>query len=110
MALGEQVLQLLENGVSQYPKLEGRFPQVAGIQFAFDPSAPSGSRVLSDFVKVGDQYLDTAANYRLVTKAYMKEGRDGYTMLKECPVLVSLIIYNSNGRFCGVSDSQTSQY
>jgi hypothetical protein len=25
---GEQVLGALENGVSQYPKLEGRFPQV----------------------------------------------------------------------------------
>jgi hypothetical protein len=24
---GEQVLRMLENGVSQYPKLEGRFPQ-----------------------------------------------------------------------------------
>ena len=25
---GEQVFQCLENGVSQFPKLEGRFPQV----------------------------------------------------------------------------------
>ena len=26
--IGEQVFQCLENGVSQVPKLEGRFPQV----------------------------------------------------------------------------------
>lgn len=32
---GEQVHRALENGVSQYPKLEGRFPQVAGLRFAF---------------------------------------------------------------------------
>lgn len=32
---GEQVHRALENGVSQYPKLEGRFPQVAGISFSF---------------------------------------------------------------------------
>ena len=25
---GDQILQALENGVSQWPKLEGRFPQV----------------------------------------------------------------------------------
>ena len=27
---GTQLLSALENGVSQYPKLEGRFPQVSG--------------------------------------------------------------------------------
>ena len=26
---GEQIHQALENGVSMYPKLEGRFPQVS---------------------------------------------------------------------------------
>ena len=30
---GEQVFQCLENGVSQFPKLEGRFPQVNMIYF-----------------------------------------------------------------------------
>ena len=28
---GAQLLAALENGVSQYPRLEGRFPQVAGV-------------------------------------------------------------------------------
>lgn len=32
---GEQVHRALENGVSQYPKLEGRFPQVSGLRFSF---------------------------------------------------------------------------
>lgn len=86
---GEILLKALENGVSQYPKLEGRFPQVAGLQFVFDPSAPSGSRVARDLVKVGDEYLDLEAKYRLATKAYMRHGRDGYSMLVDCPILVS---------------------
>lgn len=47
----------LENGVSAYPKLEGRFPQVAGISFAFDPNQAPGRRVAENVVKVGDQYL-----------------------------------------------------
>ena len=29
--IGEDLLKALENGVSQYPKLEGRFPQVIHI-------------------------------------------------------------------------------
>ena len=50
--------QVLENGVSHYPYLEGRFPQVAGIQFAFDPSKPSGQRIDPRLIKVQNQYLE----------------------------------------------------
>ena len=38
---GKKLHQALENSVSQYPKLEGRFPQVSGIEFAFDPRKPA---------------------------------------------------------------------
>ena len=66
-SLPSQVHRALENGVSMWPKLEGRFPQVncpdslevripliqvSGITFAFDPSKPPGSRVDPEFVKV----------------------------------------------------------
>lgn len=87
---GKVLLELLENGVSQYPKLEGRFPQVAGVQFAFDPNSPPGQRIIKDLVKVGDEYLQETQLYRLCTKAYMRQGRDGYNMLVDCPVLVSV--------------------
>lgn len=89
---GEKLVEALENGVSQYPKLEGRFPQVAGVQFVFDPKAEPGSRIIRDLVKVGDEYLDPNSTYRLVTKAYMKQGRDGYNMLIDCPILVKQTI------------------
>ncbi|CAL4062120.1 unnamed protein product, partial [Meganyctiphanes norvegica] len=84
---GQQFLKVLENGVSQYPKLEGRFPQVSGVQFVFDPKLPSGSRIIKDLVKIGDEYLQEDAKYRLVCKGYMYQGRDGYNVLSECPVL-----------------------
>lgn len=48
----------LENGVSQYPKLDGRFPQVSGIEYAFDPSKPSGQRILPTDIKVQNQVLE----------------------------------------------------
>ena len=58
LCLGKDVVKALENGVSQYPKLEGRFPQLAGIKFVFDPSKPSGKRVEAGLVKVQDQFID----------------------------------------------------
>ena len=30
---GSQLLEALENGVSKYPELEGRFPQLSGVSF-----------------------------------------------------------------------------
>ena len=86
---GEQLVQALENGVSQYPKLEGRFPQVSGLKFSFDPSQPCGSRVVSDSVFVGDKAMELNRPYKLVTKGYIAHGRDGYDVFKHCDVIVS---------------------
>ena len=85
---GPQLLECLENGVSMYPKLEGRFPQVSGINFAFDPDKKPGKRIDPEFVKVGDEYLDmdpkSKKTYRLATKAYLANGKDGYDVLAKC--------------------------
>lgn len=84
---GEKIIEGLENGVSAYPKLDGRFPQVSGVQFQFDPNSPPGSRVIKDLVKIGDEFIDLQTKYRLVTKAYLANGKDGYTCFLGCPVL-----------------------
>lgn len=55
---GGDLLEALENGVSQHPRLEGRFPQVSGIAFAFDPSAPPMRRVQHSSVTVAGRPLD----------------------------------------------------
>ncbi|GIY98572.1 trifunctional nucleotide phosphoesterase protein YfkN [Caerostris extrusa] len=88
-APGESIYLALENGVSQYPKLEGRFPQVSGVSFAFDPKKPPGKRIDPHYIKIGDEYLDMNQKYRLSTKMYMFQGRDGYDMFKDCEVLLS---------------------
>lgn len=54
---GSDVIKALENGVSMVPKLEGRFPQVAGINFTFDPSKPAGERVEPELIRIQDEYL-----------------------------------------------------
>ncbi|XP_033753676.1 snake venom 5'-nucleotidase-like [Pecten maximus] len=86
---GKQILQALENGVSQYPKLEGRFPQVSGMSYGFDPSKPSGSRVDPALVKVQEDYLVLDKVYSLCTKEYIAMGKDGYEVFKNCDILVT---------------------
>lgn len=75
--------------MSQYPKLEGRFLQVGGCSFAFDPTRPAGQRVDRRFVRIGDQYMEGRARYRMVCKSYMCAGKDGYDMLTNQKILVS---------------------
>lgn len=79
---GAQLLAALENGVSMWPRQEGRFPQVSGVRFAFDPTLPPGARVVPGSVVVGAAPLDLQAAYSLATKEYLAEGRDGYDCLE----------------------------
>jgi len=84
-ATGEQILAALENGVGMWPRLEGRFPQVSGIRFAFDARLPPGGRVLRESVEVAGAPLDPARTYALATKAFVSpEGKDGYGALEGC--------------------------
>lgn len=85
---GRVLWQALENGVSAYPKLEGRFPQVAGISFAFNPQAEPGKRIDPQLIQVGDEYLNLDQTYKLCVKSYIFMGCDGYTMFKDATVLV----------------------
>lgn len=77
---GATVLAALENGVSQIEEGAGRFPQVAGMSFAFDASKPAGARV-SD-VMVGGAPIDPDKLYGVVSNNYVRNGGDGYAMFK----------------------------
>ncbi len=83
---GADVLAALENGVSQVEKGAGRFPQVSGLSFVYDPAAAPGSRVVE--VEVGGKALDRAKSYRVATNDYMAGGGDGYAVLKNGKALI----------------------
>ncbi|KAF2138069.1 uncharacterized protein K452DRAFT_301442 [Aplosporella prunicola CBS 121167] len=76
---GRAIIGALENSVSKYPALEGRFPQVSNIEFEFDPQRPEGERVT--YAKIGGQPFDDEKEYVLVTRGYMARGKDGYDSL-----------------------------
>ncbi|MEL6450155.1 MAG: 5'-nucleotidase C-terminal domain-containing protein [Pseudomonadota bacterium] len=75
---GSAILAALENGVGQIEDGAGRFPQVAGMSFAFDVSKPSGARV-SD-VMVGGAPIEMDKVYGVVSNNYVRNGGDGYAM------------------------------
>lgn len=70
---GKQIWDALENGVSNYPALEGRFPQVSNITFETDYSQPPQKRIVS--VMIGGEPLNESREYRLVTRGYMGRGK-----------------------------------
>lgn len=86
---GQMIIDALENAVSAHPKMEGRFPQVSGVSFVFDPTKPPYSRIVTELVQVADEWLDVKQNYSLCVKSYMYSGCDGFTMFKNAKILVS---------------------
>ncbi len=85
---GSDVLETLETGVSSWPKREGRFLQLSGITYEFDPRQPPGSRIVPGSVTVAGEPLDLNRNYRVATKAYLRSGKDGFSKLPEAEVVV----------------------
>ena len=79
---GSDVVAALENGVSQVEDGAGRFPQVAGLTFTWDPSAEPGNRVTEVMVAEGDGFvpIDPEATYGVVSNNFMRRGGDGYGM------------------------------
>jgi 5'-nucleotidase / UDP-sugar diphosphatase len=76
---GADLLAALENGVSQIEDTAGRFPQVSGMTFTFDPAKPPGSRIVA--VEVGGRPLEKERMYRVATNEYICGGGDGYSAL-----------------------------
>lgn len=84
---GSAIRAALENGVSQWDQVGGRFPQVSGLRYAFNPTRPVGSRITE--VRVGDRPLEDDAMYTVATNDFMARGGDGYTMLASGEILIS---------------------
>ena len=75
---GSDIWKAIENGVSQYPSA-GRFPQISGFKFAFDPSKGVGGRVTSIKTLDGkDIPNDASVEFTVSTLDFMVSGGDGY--------------------------------
>jgi len=83
---GSQIWEALENGVSQVEQNSGRFPQVSGMSFKWNPKAEVGSRVVS--VEIGGQPLSKYKTYTLATNDFLAKGGDGYSVFKKGKVII----------------------
>lgn len=79
---GAGILEALENGVSQVEEGGGRFPQVAGMRYVWNPAAEPGSRIVSVEIETADGFvpIDPAATYGVVSNNFMRAGGDGYSV------------------------------
>ncbi len=100
-ATGQQIVDALEVGVSNYPDEHGAFMQVSGMTYTIDPSVPSGlvldakgnfvevkgERRVKD-VMVNGKPIDLNAKYTVGGTTYiLKDGGNGLTMFKNCNLL-----------------------
>ena len=83
---GSLIRQILEHGVSfaedKRNDNTGRFLQVAGLKYVFDPHKLPGKRIIEiqvyDFITAKYKSLDPNKIYGVATNSYMAEGGDDY--------------------------------
>ncbi|KAK3721937.1 hypothetical protein LTR37_002753 [Vermiconidia calcicola] len=94
---GKYIVEALENAVGKYPALEGRFPQVSGIQFTFDAKKPEGSRCSGVFIN--GESIGAEQEYKVATRDYMVRGKDGFTsmLLEEDGGPAKSVVSEENG-------------
>lgn len=86
---GQIVKDTLEHGVSTINEPEaGHFPQVSGVRFVYDGTQPVGFRVTQ--ATVNGQPLNLSKTYTLALTTYLRDGGDGYGMLKDAKLLSEL--------------------
>lgn len=85
---GEDLIDALEVSVSAWPAKEGRFLQVSGISYAFDPGQEPGRRIVPGSVTVGGAPLVPSRKYTVATKAYLRSGKDGFGAFKDADEVI----------------------
>ncbi len=85
-----ELVAVLEHGVSGLPGVSGRFAQVSGVKFSYDPDLDAGDRIQSagifddagelimELVRDGELVGDADVAIRIVTLSFLADGGDGY--------------------------------
>lgn len=80
---GAQVLEMLENAISNVEGTQGRYAQLSGLEFAYDITQAPGERVIAGTVFVNGAALDEGQSYRVGTLNFLAAGGDGYAVFTE---------------------------
>ncbi|MFT7532244.1 MAG: 5'-nucleotidase/UDP-sugar diphosphatase, partial [Gammaproteobacteria bacterium] len=81
---GNTLIAALENGLSRVEQQEGRFPQIAGMQFSYDLTKASGSRISAVNIEHDGKLvsINPGTLYGVVSNNYVRNGGDGYSMFE----------------------------
>ncbi|MEL6319399.1 MAG: 5'-nucleotidase C-terminal domain-containing protein, partial [Cyanobacteria bacterium J06626_14] len=86
----QELVDVLEHGISAVPEVAGQFPQISGVKFSYDPDLAAGDRILNagifdesdnlvtELVRDGEIVGDTNETFRIVTLSFLADGGDGY--------------------------------
>lgn len=83
---GVGAITVNEAGVVSRQGLNGRFLQVGGLRYSYDPSQRVGQRIVSVEVKNADgsySPIDESTIYTVVTNGFLRTGGDGYVVLAQ---------------------------
>jgi 2',3'-cyclic-nucleotide 2'-phosphodiesterase (5'-nucleotidase family) len=120
---GAGLRRLLEHGVSSGVLGTGGFLQVSGVSFTFDPSKPSGRRLIGDLRRPTGRTLALEDSIRVAFGVYSAcEGGDGYSVPEAEPacanresapravdLLIQYIADSLKGRIEAPKDSRVVQ-
>ena len=82
---GRQLLALLEQQMPEGRKRPKLLAPSAGLRYTLDGGAPAGQRVRG--VTIGGRPLEPERTYRVVVSNFLGEGGDGFTALRDAPVV-----------------------
>ncbi|HOC53082.1 MAG TPA: 5'-nucleotidase C-terminal domain-containing protein [Caldisericia bacterium] len=77
---GKDIVEAIENGVSQVETAQGRFPQISGLVVKVNKNKPPMSRVVE--VLFNGEPIELDKIYTVATNDFMASGGDGYTSFK----------------------------
>lgn len=85
---GKTIVEALEHGVSSVDKKAGRFLQVSGMEYSYNPKNEVGSRVSN--VTINGKPIQLETIYTVALPLYIKNGGDGFQMLKNTMGVVEI--------------------
>ena len=74
---GRILKEVLENGVSKWPKFDGRWPLTSGVHMKFDPDREPGDRII-ELLEESGQPVDMDKVYVVAVNDFIAGGKDGY--------------------------------
>ncbi|NLA54020.1 MAG: hypothetical protein GX858_06695 [Clostridiales bacterium] len=93
---GQTIWDALQNGISSWPSTNGKFPQIAGLTYAFEGGEPN---TLTEVTLTGGNPLNMDEKYKVVINSFLAGGGDGYTMFnvldqsKEAATDITQLVY-----------------